>query len=99
MLYHYAARTDDAAVTDGYALTYRYAAPQPAVFADGNRRATLYGLAALEIVGGVIGGKKLAVGPHLGVAPDGDQSAVEHRAVVVDKHVLAQLDAVGKKVW
>ena len=38
--------------------------------------------------------QELAVRANLGVGTDGDYTSIEHGAVVVDKYILAQFDAM-----
>ena len=38
--------------------------------------------------------QELAVGTNLGVGTDGDDASVEHGAVVVDKDIFTQFDAM-----
>ena len=94
ILHHYAACTDDATVTDGYSWANRDTTSQPAVFADGYRRASLNRFATLNIINRMIRSQELAIGTDLRVRTDGDHAPVEHRAVVVDEDVLAQLDTM-----
>ena len=61
VFYHHTSSTDDAAVADGHSRANCNATSQPAVFANGYRGASLYGLATFYIVNGMVGRQELTV--------------------------------------
>ena len=91
---HHASCTNDTTVANRHSWADRHTASQPAVFANGYRRASLYGFAAFDVVHRMVRSQELAVGTNLSVGTDGDDASVEHGAVVVDKDIFAQLDAM-----
>ena len=85
----------DDAVADGHARADDHSAAEPAVIANTDRFACLYGLPALQIVMRMIRRQQLAVRPDERVGTDGDTSAVQEHAVEIDHRPFADGDTVA----
>ena len=83
------------AVTDGDTRTNNHSAAQPAVIANTDRFACLYGLPALQIVMRMIRRQQLAVRPDERVGTDGDTASVQEDAVEIDHRAFADGDTVA----
>ena len=77
VLYHHASCSDDAAVADSDSWTNCNATSQPAVFANGYRRASLDGLTTFHIINRVVGRQELAVRTNLSVIANGGETVDE----------------------
>ena len=77
VFYHHASCTDDAAVADSDSWTNCNATSQPAVFANGYRRASFYGLATFHIINRMVGRQELAVRTNLSVIANGGETVDE----------------------
>ena len=84
----------DDAVADGHARADDHSAAEPAVIANTDRFACLYGLPALQIVMRMIRRQQLAVGSDERVGTDGDTSAVQEHTIEIDHRTLAYADSV-----
>ena len=77
VFYYYASSSDDAAITNSDSWADCYATSQPAVFANGYRRASLDGLATFHIINRMVGRQELAVRTNLSVIANGGETVDE----------------------
>ncbi len=95
VLYHHAACGYDATAADGYTWTDGDIATKPRVIADSYRMTRLGGFSSLHIIHRMLWGIEGAVGTNEHVVTYLDETLIEHRAVVVDKTMLADGDAAA----
>lgn len=92
---HHTTGRNDATAANGHARTDDHPAPQPSVVPYRNRVFRLFGFPAFDVVYGMLGCVKLAVGADKHMIADADVTAVQESAVVVDESMLPYYYAVA----
>lgn len=83
------------AVANGDPGTDGDIAAKPTVIAYPDGESRLKGLAALEIVDGMLGSVERTVGTYERMRTDGDVARVEKHAIIIYKHPLAEVQAIA----
>lgn len=92
---HYATGGNDTTVTDSHSRTHRDVSTQPAVFAYGNGVFIFFGFTPFEVIQRMLWGIKVAVGTYQRTVANAYISAIEKRAIEIDKHVFSYVQSVS----